>query len=273
MFFGWLKDPPDIRDYGLWTGRIAGLARPKLRAETGARADLRRFCSPVEDQGQLGSCTANAASGMAEYFEKKSFGRYCDASRLFIYKVTRNLMKVTGDTGAYLRSTMKALSHFGAAPEEYWPYDVKRFDAEPGAFVYAYGGNFRAMEYSRVDLAEKKPAEVLADLKALLSNNLAFIFGFMVYSSVEEASATGLIPFPSKKEKLLGGHAVMAAGYDDGLTIGKSRGAFLIRNSWGPGWGQSGYGWLPYDFVLKGLAADFWTLMKLEYIDSALFED
>jgi len=273
MFFGWLKDLPDIRDFDPRTGRLTGAAEKMFKSSGKTSADLRSGCSPVEDQGQLGSCTANAASGIVEYLEKKSFKSHLDVSRLFIYKTTRNLMKAAGDSGAYLRSTMKALAHFGVPPEEYWPYDVKKFDAEPGAFHYAYAQSFKPVEYYRIDLPDRAKADVLSDLRSLLSNNMAFIFGFMVYSSIEGSSSTGMIPFPSKTEKVLGGHAVMAAGYDDNLKIGRSKGAFLIRNSWGTSWGEKGYGWLPYDYVLRGLAADFWTLLKAEYVDSGLFEE
>src|SRR3990170_1980639 len=106
---GWIPDYPDIRDYTEETEEVksvlgaAGVAKGKGPP---ASVDLREWCSPVEDQGGLGSCTAHAGAGVIEYYERKAFGTHIDASRLFLYKATRNLMKVKGDTGAYLRTTM-----------------------------------------------------------------------------------------------------------------------------------------------------------------------
>ena len=106
--FGWLKDYPDFRDF-YQNGPVFKEALRKLKNNKDHAVDLRKYCSPVEDQGNLGSCTANAAAGMVEFYEKKAFGNFLDASRLFIYKATRTLMKTKGDTGAYLRTTMKLL--------------------------------------------------------------------------------------------------------------------------------------------------------------------
>jgi C1A family cysteine protease len=104
------------------------------------------------------------------------------------------------------------------------------------------------------------------------------MFGFSVYSSIDQAGKTGKIPFPVKGEKLLGGHAVMAVGYDDRMKIQnespggpETTGAVLIRNSWGTKWGDRGYGWLPYEYVLRELALDWWSLVKAEWIDTGEF--
>jgi len=271
--FGWLRDYEDIRDYPLTEGVLAELTKSPSFSQTKSFVDLRDLCSPVEDQGNLGSCTAQSAANLIEFLERRSFNSWLNVSRLFIYKTTRNLMKTTGDTGAYLRTTMKSLAHFGVPPEDFWPYITEKFDIEPSAFIYAYASNFQALEYYRVDTIGKKPEEILLDLKKLLCGGLPFIFGFMVYSSIEDANKTGKIPLPSKKDRLLGGHAVMAAGFDDNITIAKSKGAFLIKNSWGDKWGESGYGWLPYEYVEKNLAVDFWTLIRQEYIDAGIFEE
>ena len=122
---GWIPDYPDFRDYTEKTEEIKsilGLPRVLKAKSLPVSIDLREWCSPIEDQGALGSCTAHAGAGIIEYYERKSFGRHIDASRLFLYKVTRNLMKMKGDTGAYLRTTMGAMVLFGVPPEEYWPY-------------------------------------------------------------------------------------------------------------------------------------------------------
>ncbi len=153
---GWIPDYPDLRDYTEKTDEIksvlapTGLARSKSLP---ASVDLREWCSAIEDQGRLGSCTAHAGVGIIEYYERKSFGRHIDASRLFLYKVTRNLMKMKGDTGAYLRTTMGAMVLFGVPPEDYWSYtdDEKGFDQEPPSFCYAFAQNYQTVKYFRHD--------------------------------------------------------------------------------------------------------------------------
>ncbi len=153
---GWIPDYPDIRDYTERTEEVRSLfeAKGARRAkEVPPSADLREWCSPVEDQGNLGSCTANAGAGVIEYYERKAFGRHLEASRLFLYKVTRNLMKSKGDRGAYLRTTMGAMVLFGVPPEDYWPYtdDEKKFDQEPSAFCYAFAQSYQTIKYFRHD--------------------------------------------------------------------------------------------------------------------------
>jgi C1A family cysteine protease len=255
------------------------MARVSKGKSSPVSVDLREWCSPIEDQGALGSCTAHAGVGVIEYYERKSFGRHIDASRLFLYKVTRNLMKMKGDTGAYLRTTMGAMVLFGVPPEEYWPYgeDEKEFDKEPPAFCYAFAQNYQAVKYFRHDPPGSKAEEVLGKVKTYLTKGHPAMFGFTVYNSIEQAGSTGKIPFPSSKEKIEGGHAIVAVGFDDKMKIknkyGKieTTGALLIRNSWGKGWGEGGYGWLPYEYVLKGLAEDFWSVLKKEWIDTGQF--
>lgn len=292
---GWHRDLPDFRDYAIDHEEV----KPQLQA-LGQRSvrdnlrqlgvleataltlpttvDLRAWCSPIEDQRNLGSCTANAGAGMVEYFERRAFGRHTDASRLFLYKVTRDLLGWTGDTGAYLRSTMGALALCGVPPEKYWPYDVARFDEEPTALCYAVAQGYQAMTYYRLDPVGTSPATLLQLIKTWLAAGLPAMFGFTVYSSYTQAGATGMIPFPTSGETVVGGHAVVAVGYDDNVRIRNASpsavdtvGALMIRNSWGTGWGASGYGWLPYDYVLRAQAVDWWTLLKNEWVDSQQF--
>jgi C1A family cysteine protease len=277
---GWLPDMPDIRDITVETEKIkpilnkVGVEQPTETVPS--NMDLRKWCSPVEDQGNLGSCTANAGVGMLEYFERKAYGKHIDASRLFLYKATRNLMKQTGDTGAFLRTTMSALVLFGVLPEEFYPYKIEDFDNEPPAFCYAYAQSYQALKYVNLDPPGTSKEELLLRIKTNLAAGLPSMFGFTVYNSIWNAK-DGKIPFPCPKEKVEGGHAIMAVGYDDNLQIenpncdNKTTGALLIRNSWGTNWGDKGYGWLPYDYVLKGLAQDWWTLIDSEWFDTGNF--
>jgi C1A family cysteine protease len=276
---GWIPDRPDIRDYTEPKKEVRGVLKTLKGKALPASVDLREWCSPVEDQGQLGSCTANAGAGVIEYYERKSFGKHTNASRLFLYKVTRNLMKQKGDTGAYLRTTMGAIVLFGVPPEDYWPYtdDEKKFDQEPPAFCYAFAQSYQAIQYFRHDPPGAKADEVLKIVKTYLASGHPSMFGFTVYNSIEQAEGTGRIPFPAPKEKVEGGHAIVAVGYDDRMKItnkyGKvqTTGALLIRNSWGTPWGEKGYGWLPYEYVLRGLAEDFWSIIKKEWIETGQF--
>ena len=293
---GWLPDYPDFRDYTvdqaelptklkrIGTQQTIKQQLGKTDATAPAAAlppiiDLRQWMSPIEDQGQIGSCTANAGVGLIEYFERRSFGRHTDASRLFLYKVTRNLLHSTGDTGAFLRTTMGALVLFGVPPEEYWKYNTADYDKEPGAFCYAFAQNYQTIQYYRYDPPGTARDVLLERIKTNLASGLPSMFGFTVYNSISQSSRTGGIPFPKGGEKIEGGHAVVAAGYDDNKIVKNTaagsvatKGALLIRNSWGTGWGEAGYGWLPYDYVLKGLAVDWWSVVKSEWIDTGQFD-
>jgi C1A family cysteine protease len=286
---GWLPDYPDFRDYSSKEKEIKPLLQ-KLNLEAGSRKgasrarslksaqDLRSWCPPIEDQGTIGSCTANAGVGLIEYFERRAHGRHLDASRLFLYKVTRNLLHWTGDTGAFLRTTMGAMKLFGVSPSEYWPYDVTKYDDEPPAFCYAFAGNYQAIQYFRLDPPNTSRVDLLDSIKSFISAGFPEMFGFTVYSSIWQAATTGQIPFPELGDTVDGGHAVVAVGYDDNMKIEHqkvgakaTKGAFLIRNSWGTGWGDEGYGWLPYEYVLEWQATDWWSLIKSEYVDTGQF--
>lgn len=283
---GWLPDLPSIKDYTIENAKVKPLlakvkgAGTKAPAKLAASVDLRAWFSPIENQLSLGACTANAGVGLIEYYERRAYGKHIDASRLFLYKATRNLLHWTGDTGAYLRSTLEALALFGVPPEEYWPYDVTKFDDEPSAFLYAFADDYAAVNYYRLDPSGTTPANLLAAIKTNLAAGLPSFFGFTVYSSFAQATVAnkGAIAFPVAGDKVVGGHAVVVAGYSDTIKIkntgtgaAQTTGALLFRNSWGTGWGDGGYGWLPYEYVLRGLAVDWWTLISAKWVDTGKF--
>jgi C1A family cysteine protease len=185
----------------------------------------------------------------------------------------------TGDTGAFLRTTMGAMVLFGVPPEEYWPYVTADYEKEPPAFCYAFAQSYQAVSYYRLDPPGTTKSALLNSIKTNLAGGLPSMFGFTVYASYTQANSTGKIPYPTTGEKIVGGHAVVAIGYDDNMKIKNSnpgapeyKGAILIRNSWGTGWGSGGYGWLPYEYVLKGLAVDWWSMIKGEWIDTGAFK-
>lgn len=292
---GWLPPLPDLRDYTeehpevvKMVEKLGVLQTEELMPTLRPSVDLRQWCSPIENQLSLGSCTAHAAVGVVEYFENRSYGRHIDGSRLFVYKTTRNLMGVTGDTGAWLRNTMGALVLCGVPPEKYWPYSDRTtpgpsgeptFDEEPHSFIYSIADNFETIKYFCHDpLGVNVPPErVLVHIKKFLAAGVPSMFGFYGFRSFNSTNVSGGIPFPCAGEQAMWGHAIVAVGYDDNMKIKntlcdkETTGALLIRNSWGTSWGDNGYGWLPYKYVLKRFALDFWSILSMEWVDTNQF--
>lgn len=244
-FYGWVPDLPDHRDF-LFAAPVENLAALP------ASADLRPQCpKEVYDQGQLGSCTANAIAGALEFDQIKQGLRSFTPSRLFIYYNERVIEHtVNTDSGAQIRDGIKSVGSIGAPPETDWPYDVSKFSEEPPQPAYKDAPLGKALQYQRVP-------QVLNQMKGCLASGYPFVYGFTVYESFEsdQVAQTGVVPMPATAEKVLGGHAVVAVGYDDASQ------RFLSRNSWGTGWGMAGYFTIPYAYLTDGnLSDDFWTI-------------
>jgi C1A family cysteine protease len=280
---GWLPPVPDLRDYSVNHPDIkAAAGKLGLKAaapKVPSSVDLRKWCSPIENQQNLGSCSAHAGMGVVEYFERRANNNYIQGSRRFLYKTTRDLMNVTGDTGAWLRNVMGALCTCGVPNEKYWPYDIPNFDIEPPAFVYAVADNYKALKYFCHDPqgANIPPATVLATVKQYIAAGIPSMFGFWGFASFNDSDVKGGIPYPCSGETAQWGHAIVAVGYDDAKKIKNTRcntqttGALLIRNSWGDTWGDNGYGWMPYEYAMNKLALDFWSLLSLEWLATNQF--
>lgn len=285
---GYHPDLPDARDKG--ASHLTDEVRVFLSTQTnGAGSFLlgtsgtlpSRFhlgdkvvMPPVEDQGTLNSCTANAVIGLVEFLIKISCSDDLDLSRLFLYWTTRRLLGWTGDTGAYIRTTIKAMVLFGVPPENDWPYLAELLDRDPDAYLYAYAQNFKAMKYARLDEYGKRGTETLIDIKKTICDGFPIAFGFPVYRSIECMGPNFIIPLPvTPSDKLVGGHAVLAVGYNDAIHCPHQDepGALIIKNSWGPLWGDMGYGYLPYDYVRKEMALDFWTIFHQEWVNPEQF--
>lgn len=247
--YGWLPDLPDGRDL-LYAAPLETLAKlPK-------RVDMREQCPPVYDQMELGSCTANAIGAALEFDQIKQEEDAFTPSRLFIYYNERAMEgSVHSDSGAAIRDGIKTVVKQGACREDpTWPYDIGKFDTKPPKPAYIEGKKHQAIRYLRL-------SQALGQLKGCLASGFPFVFGFTVYESFESAQVakTGHAPIPKAGEGLLGGHAVMAVGYDEAKQW------FIVRNSWGARWGMKGYFTLPYPYLLQpSLSSDFWTIRRVE---------
>ncbi len=266
--FGWLHDPPDFRDYGPEREEIAELfALVPAGEEPPAETDLRDYFLEVRDQGTLNASPAYACAELYEYFERRAYGRLVSLSRLFLYRNARALAQMHENAPVDLRSAFKALVTFGGAPLQLWPDRAEDFDREPPPLAYAFAGDFRSLRYVRLDRSNQTGGQTLQRVKAFLAAGFPVAFGFSVPNS---ATSDGEIPYRPTFDAICGNQAAIAVGYDD-RRLRSTRGALLIRNSWGPDWGDAGHAWLPYAFVENQLAADFWTLVKEDWLKTGEF--
>lgn len=244
-WYGWKPSIPDNRDLLFKNLKV------NIPAKLPTKVDLSSNCSPVDNQGNLGSCTAHALSGAIEYNEIIN-KKFIDVSRLFIYYNERVLEhSVQSDSGAQLRDGIASLAKCGVCTETTLPYIISKFTMKPPMSAYKEALQRKITSYHRV--------LNLQEMKEALAGGLPFVFGFSVYDGFESPTVakTGLVQLPTVNEGLVGGHAVLAVGYDD-----TSR-RILVRNSWGVDWGLKGYFTLPYEYISNpNLADDFWVIVK-----------
>jgi C1A family cysteine protease len=248
-WYGWLPDLPDHRDF------LYSAIAPKIK-KLPRKVDLQKECSPIEDQGSLGSCTANALVGALEFLENKNGVRFVDLSRLFVYYNERVIEgTVDQDSGAFLRDGIKSLAKQGVCPEPQWPYiiDQVTFRKKPTTTCYRAAKKRRILSYHRINTVD--------EMRTCLAEGFPFVFGFTVYESFESQTVarSGVLNVPTARERVVGGHAVMAAGYSD------TDRRFIVRNSWGADWGKKGYFTIPYAYLSnRDLSDDFWTIRSAE---------
>jgi hypothetical protein len=240
--YGWKPDLPDQRD--------RKYAAPKTQ-QLPSKVDLSSQCPPVYDQGQLGSCSANAIGGAFQFELMRQKAPDFVPSRLFIYYNERSIENtIDKDSGAQIRDGIKSVANLGVCPETSWPYVVSEFAVKPFAVCYTDALKHTAVSYERI-------AQQLDQMRGCLADGFPFVAGFTVYSSFEGpvVAKNGILGMPQASESVVGGHAVLVVGYDDAAKT------FLVRNSWGPNWGQAGYFTMPYDYLTnENLASDFWTI-------------
>jgi C1A family cysteine protease len=247
--YGWIPDLPDHRDF-LYAMPVAIIGAPP------ASVDLRSQCPEVYNQGQLGSCTANAIAGAIQFEQmKQKLAQIFTPSRLFIYYNERVIEHtVDYDSGAQIRDGIKTVGRQGDCPEKEWPYVIAKFKTKPPESCYTDALKNKAVLYQRLTPA-------FSQLKGCVASGYPFVFSFTVYESFKSAQVakTGHAAPPKSGEAAIGGHAVMCVGYDDAKQW------FIVRNSWGPSWGMKGYFTLPYPCLLStNLASDFWTIRLIQ---------
>jgi C1A family cysteine protease len=249
--YGWVRRPADPRN--LKYKRLVG-ALPTLPSHV----DLRPYMNfPIYDQGDLGSCTANATAALGQFLLIKQKRKVFVPSRLFIYFTERSIDEdVKDDNGSTLTTGMKALNHYGMPEEPWYPYNVNKFANTPPGYIYVRGFKTRISQYLNLNNAN------LDELKSCLASGYPFVFGVQVYDAIESdaVAKSGTVPYPSASEihNPIGGHALTAVGYDD------SKNVFIVRNSWGESWGVNGYCIFPYKYLTDtNIADDFWTSHSL----------
>ncbi len=243
--YGWNKDKSDTRDFKFGAIYEVTGSYPNV-------VDNRSTDWGIYNQGQLGSCTANSSLSAYRNLLLREKKIDIELSRLAQYYWSRLSEGSTAtDNGAEIRDAIKVLASTGAALESLWPYDIEKFTIEPSTEASHSASQHICVQYLSVNQTKD-------DICTAINKNGNLVIGITVYNSFEgiDCAKTGVIPIPdTTKEQALGGHAIELIGYD----LDKNH--VIFKNSWGADWGDKGYGYLPFDYILNNnLASDFWTL-------------
>lgn len=252
--YGWKPQPKDNRDYKV------SFQRPSTG--TPPSANLRGpFMPEIWDQGNLGSCTAHGIGRIYQYAVRKAGLPDLKPSRLFLYYNERRLENtISFDDGAIIRDGIKTMNKYGygIVDESMWPYDIEKFAHTPPQSVYDAAKANTIRDYATLD---GLPLEAL---KICIARGYPFTFGFDVYQNFEDYQKGQVLLLPSENEESLGGHCVVAAAYDDNrIAQDGEKGAFGCPNSWGEDWGEDGWFWMSYKYMMSKLVSDKW-MMRLK---------
>lgn len=242
---GWKKQRPDHKDVNY---HLAVSAAPLASS-----IDLRPEAPRIEDQGEIGSCTANASTSAMEYVYAKAGKPVIQMSRLFLYFATRVWTEgtpATEDSGAQIRDVMTTLAKYGCCSEDTMPYAPENFSAVPTTPAIAEAMTHLVTKYYA--------CPNLRAIKTAMASGYPCVGGFSVPASMmsDQTAKTGMVQMPQPEEEFVGGHAILFVGYDDSTRL------LTFENSWGTGWGAGGFGFLPYGYVQEGLADDFWCVTQ-----------
>lgn len=218
------------------------------------RMDLRQWATPIDDQGELGACTGFSVKAARELMLVRDGQPATTLSPLFIYYYERlQEGTVDEDAGAMITSGMQVLQKQGVALEALWSYDPsndnnpvtkEKFQLPPTPEANQNALQFRVKKI--------QPLDKLRDIRYALSKRQPVVIGIEVYEAFYDPPQ-GRLPIPNPKDQSEGGHAVTVVGYDDAEKV------LIVKNSWGPAWGDQGYFYLPYEYVKLGLASEAWT--------------
>lgn len=299
---GWIPDPPSSEDFCPESAQVAelignfypGLAGAVQSSSLKQVADISQYDALIKDQTNIGGCVGMGTTAAMESRIRKETGLDIVLSARYCYKTTRYKMGPfyeQNDTGAFIRAGFGAANTHGCPPEENWPWVSKLSERDPNNYligsnhldwnaiphplVIPYAMNYRIRKYARLDPNGYLPNETLIKIKQSIAvDENPVCFGFTCFTSLNssETTRTGLIPFRRPGDRIIGGHCMLAVGYDDNKKIGNSYGALKCKNSWSTQWGEKGYAWLPYDYVLQGAAADFWTILAIDFSEIKPFQ-
>ena len=281
--FGWIPDVPDVRDYTfdhpdvrrmlapLESRRVGRLPPRYAWRETSAEPreseddyEYWGLWPAVQSQAGLRTSSVHSVLALVQYMQRRAMLPMRPPSRMFVYNAVRQALGFVSDSGAPIRDVLKAVIRFGTPPEHHWPYDAHHLDAAPPPELYSYEETCSAAVYVRLDAGVVAGADLLTAVKHAVVAGFPCVFGFPAYSSIAQGPA---IPLPGAWDTLLGGQSAVVVGYsDDRRSSCGTTGQLVIRSSWGTEWGLAGYGHLPYEYVLRGWARDFWTLCSPEWL-------